>query len=291
VGILPRAPGGFRFLFITIDTFTKWMDVMPVVNIMQEAAIKFLQSIIYRFGVPRRVLTDNDTQFKGAKFVRCCVDFGIHHQPSLAAHPHMNRQVERANRLILQEMKTRMFHDLEARCINWHKELPSVLWALRTNVNRATRDTSFNLVYGVDAVLPPEIYLESARVAHFNAEDQVEARELDSNLLEERRNTTLANVRKYQESLKRYNNKSVVQRELSIGDLVLKKDICTKYRHKFSSSWEGRFIIVDIESPVAFVLAEVVGGMLPNTWNADQLRKYYAWCIYLINKYTLFLSL
>jgi hypothetical protein len=26
----------------------------------------------------------------------------------------------------------------------------------------------------------------------------------------------------------------------------------------------------------AYVLAEVDGGMLPNTWNADQLRKYYA---------------
>jgi hypothetical protein len=93
-----------------------------------------------------------------------------------------------------------MFHDLEARGRNWHKELLSVIWALRTNINRATRDTSFNLVSGVDAVLPPEIYLESARVAHFIVEDPAEARELDSNLLEERRNTALANVRKYQES-------------------------------------------------------------------------------------------
>jgi hypothetical protein len=25
VGILPRAPRGFRFLFVSIDTFTKWM--------------------------------------------------------------------------------------------------------------------------------------------------------------------------------------------------------------------------------------------------------------------------
>jgi hypothetical protein len=103
-----------------------------------------------------------------------------------------------------------MLHDLEVRGRNWHKELCSVLWALRTNVNRATRDTPFNLVYGADAVLPPEIYLESARVAHFSTEDQTEARKLDSNLLEERRNTTLANVRKYQESLKRCYNKSVV---------------------------------------------------------------------------------
>jgi hypothetical protein len=132
-------------------------------------------------------------------------------------------------------MKTRMFHDLEARGRNWYKELSFVLWALQSNINKATRDTLFNLVYGADAVLPPEIYLESARVTHFNAENQTEARELDSNLLEEKRNTVLANVWNYQESLKRYYNKHVVQRELSIRDLVLKKDICTKDKNKFSS--------------------------------------------------------
>jgi hypothetical protein len=61
VGILPRAPGGFRFLFVGVDTFTKWMEATPVVNITQEAAVKFLQSIIYRFGIPKRVLMDNET--------------------------------------------------------------------------------------------------------------------------------------------------------------------------------------------------------------------------------------
>jgi hypothetical protein len=42
VGILPRTPGGFRFLFIAIDTFTKWMEALPVANITQEAVVKFL---------------------------------------------------------------------------------------------------------------------------------------------------------------------------------------------------------------------------------------------------------
>jgi hypothetical protein len=115
VGILPRAPGDFMFLFIDIDTFTKWMEATPVVNITQEAAVKFLQSIIYRFGVPQRVLTDNGTHFKGAKFLRCCADFGIHHQPSSVAHPQTNGQVELTNGLLLQGMKTRMFQDLEAK--------------------------------------------------------------------------------------------------------------------------------------------------------------------------------
>jgi hypothetical protein len=275
VGILPKALGGFRFLFVGINTFTKWMEAAPVVNITQEEEVKFLKSIIYRFSVPKRVIMDNGTQFKGAKFLRCCADFGIHHQPSSAAHPQTNGQVEHTNVLLLQGMKTRMFQDLEAKGQNWHKELRSVLWVLRTNINRATRDTPFSLVYGAEAVLPPEINLKSARVTHLNPEDQAEARELDANLLEERRNTTLSNARKYQVALKRYYNKSVVQRKLSIGDLVLKKDIRTKDKHKFLTPWEGSFIIVDVAAPGAYVLAEVDGGMLPNTWNADQLRKYY----------------
>jgi hypothetical protein len=42
VGILPRAPGGFRYLFVGINMFTKWIEAMPVVNIMQESAVKFI---------------------------------------------------------------------------------------------------------------------------------------------------------------------------------------------------------------------------------------------------------
>jgi hypothetical protein len=96
----------------------------------------------------------------------------------------------------------------------------------------------FSLVYRAEVILAPEVYLESARVAHFNPEDQAVARELDANLLEERCNTALSNVRKYQTALKKYYNKSVVQRELNIRDLVLKKDIRTKDKQKFSTPWE-----------------------------------------------------
>jgi hypothetical protein len=80
------------------------MEATPVVNITQEAVVKFLQSIIYRFGVPKGVLTDNGTQFKGVKFLRYCADFEI-----------QDGQVERTNGLLLQGMKMRMFQDLEAK--------------------------------------------------------------------------------------------------------------------------------------------------------------------------------
>jgi hypothetical protein len=61
----------------------------------------------------------------------------------------------------------------------------------------------------------------------------------------------------------------VVQRELNIGDLVLKKDIRTNGKHKFSSPWDGPFIIVDVAAPGAYVLAKVDDTILPNTWSAE----------------------
>lgn len=60
-----------------------------------------------------------------------------------------------------------------------------------------------------------------------------------------------------------------------IGDLVLKKDIRTLDKHKFSPPWEGPYLVVDKIGAGVYVLAEIDGGILPNTWNADQLHKYY----------------
>jgi hypothetical protein len=47
-------------------------------------------------------------------------------------------------------------------------------------------------------------------------------------------------------------------------------------KDKFSSSWEGPFIVVNIVASGAYVLAEVDSKMLPSTWNIDHLHKYYA---------------
>jgi hypothetical protein len=63
LGPFPRAVGGYRFLFVAIDKFTKWLEATPVVSITQGVVVAFLKSIVCRFGVPSRIITDNGTQF------------------------------------------------------------------------------------------------------------------------------------------------------------------------------------------------------------------------------------
>jgi hypothetical protein len=74
-----------------------------------------------------------------------------------------NGQVERANGMILQGLKPRIYNDLNKFGKRWIKELPSVVWSLRTTPSRATGFSPFFLVYGAKAILPTNLEYGSPR--------------------------------------------------------------------------------------------------------------------------------
>ena len=66
LGPFPRAVGGFEYLYVAIDKFTKWLEVEPVRKVTAQSAVKFFKGLVCRFGVPNRVITENGTQFTSA---------------------------------------------------------------------------------------------------------------------------------------------------------------------------------------------------------------------------------
>jgi hypothetical protein len=68
VGPLRKTPGGYTHLLVAIDKFSKWVEVRPITNLRAEQAVSFFIEIIYRFGVPKSIITDNGSQFTGRKF-------------------------------------------------------------------------------------------------------------------------------------------------------------------------------------------------------------------------------
>src|SRR5438128_9623392 len=109
VGPLQRALGGFTHLFVAIDKFTKWIEAKPVATITGAKAKEFFQDIMVRFSVPNRIITDNGTQFTSAEFKDWCKDLGIKICYASVALPRSNGQVEQANGMVLQGIKTRVF--------------------------------------------------------------------------------------------------------------------------------------------------------------------------------------
>jgi transposase InsO family protein len=90
---------------VAIDKFSKWVEVRPITNLRAEQAVTFFTDIVYRFGVPNSIITDNGSQFTGRKFLEFCDKFHIRVDRAAVAHPQTNGQVERANDMILQGLK------------------------------------------------------------------------------------------------------------------------------------------------------------------------------------------
>jgi transposase InsO family protein len=112
VGPLRKAPGGYTHLLVAIDKFSKWVEVRPITNFRAEQAVSFFTDIIHRFEVPNCIITDNGSQFTGRKFLEFCDKYHIRMDWAAVAHPQTNGQVERANGMILQGLKPRIFDRL-----------------------------------------------------------------------------------------------------------------------------------------------------------------------------------
>jgi hypothetical protein len=51
LGPFPSAVGGYRYLYVIVDKFTKWSEAAPVVKINKQSTVKFIMSIICRFRI------------------------------------------------------------------------------------------------------------------------------------------------------------------------------------------------------------------------------------------------
>jgi hypothetical protein len=118
-------------------------------KVTSKEAVKFTGDIKHRFGVPNRIITDLGKAFTGSVFWDFCQENTIDVYYSSVAHPRCNGQVERANSMVLQALKDRIYNDASNYATGWLAELPHVIWGLRTQVNYATGFSPFFFVYGI----------------------------------------------------------------------------------------------------------------------------------------------
>ena len=65
-------------MLVAVDKFSKWIEGRPIGKIKSEQAVLFFTDIVFRFGVPNTIITDNGTQFTGKKFLAFCENYHIH---------------------------------------------------------------------------------------------------------------------------------------------------------------------------------------------------------------------
>ncbi|KAK2382471.1 hypothetical protein QL285_070004 [Trifolium repens] len=159
--IKPASSKNQRYILVGIDYFTNWIEAIPLPNVDQEAVINFIQNhIIYRFGIPETITTDQGSVFTGRKMQEFAQEIGFRLLTSTPYYAQANGQVEAFNKIIINLIRKH----IAQKPRNWHKTLDQVLWACRNSPKESTNTTPFRLTYGHVAVLPVEIHLQSARV-------------------------------------------------------------------------------------------------------------------------------
>ncbi|XP_070058084.1 uncharacterized protein [Nicotiana tomentosiformis] len=128
-------------------------SVVALKEVKKENVASFIQvSIIYRFGIPRYIITDNGKPSDNRLMKKICELFGFNQRNSSMYNAAANGLAEAFNKTLCNLLKKVISKSKR----DWHDRMEEALWAYRTTHCTLTQTTPYALVYGVEAVLPLE---------------------------------------------------------------------------------------------------------------------------------------
>jgi len=245
--------------------------------VTRKVVAKFIRKeLIYRYGIPDRIITDNATNLNNQMMTELCEEFKIKHHNSSPYRLKKNGAVEAANKNI-----KKIIQKMVVTYKDWHEMLPFALHGYCTSVRTSTGVTSFSLVYGMEVVLPFEVEIPSLRMlmeAKLEEAKWVKVRYDQLGFIEEKRLAAVCHGQLYQKRMKKTFDKKVRPREFHKGDLVVKKIISVQkdHRGKWMPNYEGPYVVKKAFSRGALILTRMDGEELPLPVNSDTVKKFFA---------------
>eukprot|EP00253_Pinus_taeda_P022942 PITA_22942 len=168
---------------------------------------------------------------------------GLHHDSSTPYYPQANGLVEAINKVLV----TMIRRIIGIHRSNWHNMLFLALWAYRTSDKTSTGFTPFQLVYGLEAVLPIEYEIPSLQIVVqlLLATSEEKKRLLYLAQLDENRHNVALAVKTRAKMIKAQYDRNVTPRNFLEGDLVLLYDQTNDKlgASKFVPMWHGPYIV------------------------------------------------
>ncbi|KAG9440971.1 hypothetical protein H6P81_021136 [Aristolochia fimbriata] len=276
--ISPKPDSDRQYILAATDYFSKWAEAAAYREVKAATVVDFIRTqIIYRYGVPRYIMTDNGTPFKNKVMDRFCEKFRIQQRTSTAYNPAANGLAEAFNKTLCKILKK----TIGANKRSWDEKLGEALWAYRTSFRTPTQSTPYSLVYGTEAVLPLEVQLPSLRIAMregLTTEECAQLRLAELESLDEQRLEAQQRLECYQSRMTRAFNKKVRLRSFQKGDLVLAVRrpmlFTSKIGGKFAPKWEGPYVVQEAYTNGAYKLVTANGSELPIT-NGKFLKRFF----------------
>ncbi|XP_060181876.1 uncharacterized protein LOC132611466 [Lycium barbarum] len=218
----PAASNGHRFILVSIDYFTKWVEPISHKSVTKKVVTDFMRNnIICRFGIPESIITDNGDNLDSHVIKDISEQFKITHQNSTAYRPQKNGAVKAANKNI-----KRILRKMTDNYKGWHDKLSYALLGYRTMARTSTGATPYLLVYAAKAVIPAEVEIPSLRIiieAELDNVEWVRALYEQLALIDEKIIVYVCHDQLYRQKIARAFNKRVRTRLFQIGQMVLKR--------------------------------------------------------------------
>ena len=87
VGPFKRSKGKKTHLLVVVDKFTKWVEAEPVSKCDAAKVVQFIKKVIFHFGYPHSIITDNGTNLSKGAMKEFCQQEHIQLDVSSVAHP------------------------------------------------------------------------------------------------------------------------------------------------------------------------------------------------------------
>jgi transposase InsO family protein len=89
-------------VLLAADYFTKWVEAIPLKKVTSKNMVEFVKEhIIYRFGIPQTITTDQGTQFTSSEFREFAESMGIKLLNSSPYFAQANGQAEASNNIMI----------------------------------------------------------------------------------------------------------------------------------------------------------------------------------------------
>jgi transposase InsO family protein len=100
---------GHRFVLVATDYFTKWVEVVPLKRMTHQEVISFvLEQIIYRFGIPQTMTTDQGPSFMSQQVKEFAASLKIKLLNSSMYYAQANGQAEASNKTLIGLIKKKI---------------------------------------------------------------------------------------------------------------------------------------------------------------------------------------
>ena len=261
-GPVPKAKNGYNNILVLTDPTTKFAELHPITNQQSSSVCKKLKAWISRYGIPKRLHSDNGPCFISEDLDNLCKEYGIEHTFSDPYRPQGNSGVERLNRTMAEAI-TKLADNHPS---SWPDHLPDVQLAYNAAKHSSTGVAPYKLVFKahprtkfdmVAARLSPETVDRCTELLQKRGDEVYErARAQDEDHSRQR-------VEKHNQSIKSF-------QPFQVGDKVWKKKM---KKRTFEDQWEGPFIIVQRKGTTSYVVRRV-GGTKESIVHHNYLKSY-----------------